>query len=75
MAFINDTLLRLMTAVGGLRARLAEERGQDLIEYALLGGIVAVAFVVAAALLPLSGAMNDMVSGIAECVDFDATCP
>ena len=75
MAFINTALLRVMGSVAGWRARLMDERGQDLIEYALIGGIVAVAFVVAAAALPLSGAMTSMVSGIAECVDFDDVCP
>lgn len=52
-----------------------DERGQDLMEYALLGGFIAVAFVVAAVALPLSGFFDDMVGAVGECVDFDQTCP
>ena len=72
---LNTVLLRAGLAVSGLRARLTEERGQDLMEYALLGGFVAVAFVVAAVALPLSGFFDDMVGAIGECVDFDSACP
>lgn len=75
MTSIDMALSRVMLAVTGLRARLTEERGQDLLEYALLGGFIAVAFVVAALLLPMSTAMNSMVGAIAECVDFDQVCP
>ena len=71
MAFINDALLRIVTAVGGLRARLADERGQDLLEYALLGGFIAVGFAVAAALI-LPGAFNTMATEIKECIDFSS---
>lgn len=52
-----------------------DQRGQDLIEYSLLGGFIAVAFVIAALFLPLSDAMNSMVGAVGECVDFDQTCP
>jgi len=71
MAFINTALLRAMAAVAGWR----NERGQDLIEYALLGGFIAVAFAAAAIALPLSGFFDDMVGAIAECVNFDTVCP
>ena len=75
MAFIHTASLHVMAAVASLRARLAEERGQDLMEYALLGGFIAVAFAVAALALPLSGVMTDMVTAIGNCVDFNDTCP
>ncbi len=69
-------MTKIQFAVTWLLAHLPRsERGQDLIEYALLGGFIAVAFVVAALLLPLSTAMNDMVGAIGECVDFDQVCP
>lgn len=75
MAIINIALLRATAALAGLRARLAEERGQDLIEYALLGGFIGVTFAVAAAILlgPL-GVIDTMVSTIAECIDFSTNC-
>ncbi len=69
-------MTNVQIAVQWLLAHLPRsERGQDLIEYALLGGFIAVAFVVAALLLPLSTAMNSMVTAIGECVDFDQVCP
>jgi Flp pilus assembly pilin Flp len=58
-----------------LKAKLSSERGQDIMEYALLGGFIAVAFVVAALATPLGDAMQDMTNAIGECVDFDQTCP
>jgi len=54
---------------------LREERGQDIMEYALLGGFIAVAFVVAALATPLGTAMKTMTDAVGECVDFDAVCP
>ncbi len=50
VALINTALLRTTAAVAGLRARLAEERGQDLLEYALLGGLIAIGLIVAVTL-------------------------
>ena len=75
MVIINTALLRTMIAVSGLRARLAEERGQDLLEYALLGGLIAASLVTAA--LFLVGPLQSMADGIGRCIDFDAgtACP
>ncbi len=71
---INTILMRAYTTVSGLKARLTEERGQDLIEYAMLGGLIALA--IAAAVLLLTGAISDMAAGIGRCIDFDSgtTC-
>ncbi len=76
MESINSALLRMMTAVSGLRARFSEERGQDLLEYALLGGLIAAAITAAAVVLAMTGALTNMANGIADCVDFDSitTC-
>ena len=41
------------------------ERGQDLIEYAMLGGLIA------ATLAALSGALTSMATGIGNCIDFN----
>jgi len=60
------------TAVENLRARLSEERGQDLLEYALLGGLIAAAITAAAVVLAMSGALGGMASGIARCLDFNS---
>ena len=71
MELINTALLRAMTAVSGLRARLSEDRGQDLLEYALLGGLIAGAIIAVAALGIMTGAIDGMAAAIADCIDFD----
>jgi Flp pilus assembly pilin Flp len=58
----------------GLGARLAGERGQDLIEYALLSGLIA-ATLIAVGTLAFSGALNSMALGMGHCMDFDASTP
>ena len=52
-------------------SHLRDERGQDLIEYALLGGLIAIALMAAALLL--SPAITGMATGIGRCIDFDST--
>ena len=59
-----------VAAVDSLRARMGEERGQDLIEYALLGGLIAAAITLAAVVAALQGGLTSMATGIAECIDF-----
>jgi Flp pilus assembly pilin Flp len=64
----NTALLRLFTAAKMAR----EERGQDLLEYALLGGFIALGIVLGFVLF--DDAVTDMVAGIGNCIDFtDAT--
>ena len=72
MVSINTALLRMMTAVSGLRARFSEERGQDLLEYVLLGGLIAAAITAVAVLVLMTGAIEGMASGIGNCIDFDS---
>jgi Flp pilus assembly pilin Flp len=47
------------------------EQGQDLIEYAMLGGLIALAIIGLSVAL-FSGAIGGMVNGIGQCIDFDA---
>ena len=47
------------------------ERGQDLIEYAMLGGAIAFT-TIAVGVLGMSGALTDMFGGIGDCVDFNS---
>ena len=72
MTYINTALVRMMTAVSGLRARMSEERGQDLLEYALFGGLLASIIIAAAAflLLPGNNPINTLINGIEGCIDF-----
>ena len=69
-ALLNEALLRGYLAVRGLGARLREERGQDLLEYALLGGLIA-AGLVAVGAIAFTGPLQGMAAGIGECIDFD----
>jgi len=55
-----------------LKTHIRSERGQDLIEYALLGGLIAGALLAAAALTGMTTAVTSMANGIGECIDFDA---
>ena len=59
-----------------IRNRLAIESGQDLIEYAMLGGLIALALAAVAVLAGLTGAVTDMADGIGNCIDFNkgTTC-
>ena len=72
MAFIHTASLRVMAAVAGLRARLADERGQDLVEYGLLTGLIGVAIVGGFLLFP--AAIGVMTGFIAECISFSGDC-
>lgn len=73
--FIDTVLMRGLVAVAELRARLGSERGQDLLEYALLGGVIAVFVTGLGVALAATGAIDNMAGGIAECIDFDTVCP
>ena len=57
-----------------VKTHVRSELGQDLIEYAMLGGLIALA--IAASLLFLSDAVAAMGDGISDCIDFDGatTC-
>ena len=72
VALINKAMLRAVMAVGELRARLTEDRGQDLLEYALLGGLIAAALGAGAFLL--TPAVIVMFETLAACIDFDGVC-
>jgi Flp pilus assembly pilin Flp len=54
-----------------LQARIRSERGQDLIEYALLGGLIAAAMIAAIFSGVMETAINSMGAGISECIDFN----
>ncbi len=53
---------------------LQRERGQDLIEYAMLSGLIAAA-IVAVGILVFSTALTSMAGGISDCIDFDSGTP
>jgi len=71
MQFLTFTLTWLLAHM-----RVRSERGQDLIEYALLGGLVAAAIVGIITLGIISGAVSSMATNIGYCIDFkkSTTC-
>jgi Flp pilus assembly pilin Flp len=69
VTYVNIALTRVRLAVSDLKVRLTEERGQDLLEYALLGGLLAAALVTGFALF--AGDITVMTDAIADCIDFD----
>ena len=64
---------RLAYGIGWLMGRLHGERGQDLIEYSLLGGFIALSLMLAlaVAVAVLTGSLEDMVTGVGNCVDWN----
>jgi Flp pilus assembly pilin Flp len=55
-----------------------DERGQDVMEYALLAGFIGIALAVAFVALPLDEYLGNFVQAIANCVnitDPDYACP
>jgi hypothetical protein len=71
--FIKMLLAGLPWA-GYVRAKLsslAGERGQDLIEYAIVGGLIAAIGVAALAFLLEENPVEAMFVGVTNCVDFD----
>jgi len=59
----------LTFALTWLLARARTERGQDLIEYAMLSGLIALA-ILAVSVLVFRDAITGMVTGIGGCIDF-----
>ena len=51
-------------------SHLRDERGQDLIEYALLGGLIATAIIAVIGFGFMTDAIEDMAVGIGACIDF-----
>ena len=55
-----------------LRMHVQSERGQDLIEYAMLSGLIALGLIAVGA-LAFSGPLTDMATGIGNCIDFKSS--
>ncbi len=65
----------MLNLVTWILARLHREDGQDLIEYAALGGLIAAALAAVLTAGLLSGALNSLFTNMSACVDFDGTTP
>jgi Flp pilus assembly pilin Flp len=77
LGLMTKAPLRAKTAAGYLRARFGSELGQDLLEYALLGGLIAAGIAILATVLLTGTAFSDMGTAIKNCIDFDdaTDCP
>ncbi len=66
-------MLTLIVKAQVLLANLrSEERGQDLVEYALFGGLIAIG-IIGVGVAAYTGIVNSLVGGISKCVDFDSS--
>ncbi|HZP57739.1 MAG TPA: hypothetical protein VFC53_09315 [Dehalococcoidia bacterium] len=61
--------VRIQNFIAGLHR---EERGQDLVEYALFGGFIALA-IITFGVLAYQGMLTGMLGGMKDCVDFKAS--
>jgi len=66
---LDKLVVKLLT----LKMWLSDDHGQDLIEYAMLGGLIAVGMMVLAATGILTGAISGMATGIGHCIDFSSS--
>jgi Flp pilus assembly pilin Flp len=71
---VTDISIRIYSIITSALSSLKREEGQDLIEYALIGGLIAAALL--AAFLILGPSVNTMATNIGHCVDFNksTTC-
>ena len=64
-------IIQVYTWILAHRPHLSRESGQDLIEYAMLGGLIALAIIGVGFFF--EGAIESMATGIGNCIDFNAT--
>ena len=64
-------MLNPLVALNSLFVHLRHERGQGLIEYALLGGFIAATLLAVGTLTGVTSGVIDMGTGIGYCVDFN----
>jgi len=57
-----------------MHVHVRSERGQDLIEYAMLGGLIALACIAIGA-VAFNGPLQNMAAGVGHCIDFDQNTP
>ena len=67
-----NLFVKMQLFLAGVRS---EERGQDLVEYALFSGLIAIG-IIAVGVAAYTGIINSLTGGIKNCVDFNAgtTC-
>ena len=61
----------VVSTIASVMNRARDERGQDLIEYAMLAGLIALAII--GAIVIFNGALLNLAGGIGNCIDFNNT--
>ena len=70
---LDKLVVLALTAPARMGKWISNQSGQDIMEYALLGGFIAVAFAVAAVATPLKTYMANFVNVVAGCVAMNNT--
>ena len=74
---IDRITVWVLSAKAGISSRLHDERGQDLMEYALITGGIAIVLIVA--LVAFTGQFGNLFTSLKHCIDFDnsstSSCP
>ena len=72
---IDRITVWVLSAKAGISSRLHDERGQDLMEYALITGGIAIVLIVALAVF--TGQFGNLFTSLKHCIDFDSgtSCP
>ncbi len=71
MTRVNDVFLKVLIGMQELGRHLRSERGQDTLEWAMLSGLVAIGILLVLGVL--TGALNSLMTGIKNCIDFDGS--
>jgi hypothetical protein len=69
---MSDLALRIQIWVTTTLASMKEERGQDLTEYALWTGVIALTLTGIGVLIALTSAVDLLAAGIGDCIDFNS---
>ena len=68
---MSNIALTIRVWLDSALSSMREERGQDLVEYALWSGLIAIGLIAIGAAL-YTGIGNELGSGIQRCLDFDS---
>ena len=69
---MSNIALTIRVWLDSALSSMREERGQDLVEYALWSGLIAIGLIAIGAAL-YTGIGNALGAGIQDCLDFDTT--
>ena len=68
---MTNISVAIVAKIQTLVARVREELGQDTLEWALIGGLIALGLILGFVLF--DDAVTNMVNGVARCIDFTSS--